>query len=291
MKPILIILSLVLTLQVYSQGRYNTTDLIAMNAAKAASEGDHFYDTLTNILYLGLENGLLYPITNFDEQKIDQFNLTGSTLNLSISNDGEAAKTLDLSSLDSTIYKYDGNLRSNRLVGLNSYSLTFDGTGANDVIIDSNGNVGIGDLTPDAKLDIEGGTLRLSDYNGSILGVPNRVLAIEADGDVIELNTVKSSKIFYPPAVVIDVSSLGTGITLNLHQEYTTRFGTPAVKSASAPAAIPTYTAGELYYYVTDYDTAVFANVTVNDSGLMTYDVISVPTGNCTFVNVVFVVK
>jgi len=111
------------------------------------------------------------------------------------------------------------------------------------------------------------------------------------------MNTVKSSKVFYPPAIVIDVSTVsantgGSGDeSLDLHQEYINRFGTPAVVSSGAPAAIPTYGETELYYYITDYDTSVFANVAVTAAGVLTYDVISVPPGNCTFINVVFVVK
>lgn len=97
--------------------------------------------------------------------------------------------------------------------------------------------------------------------------------------------------IFYPPSIVVDASSNGTGRTINLYTQYTAQFATPAVASAGAPAAIPTYAASDLYYYVTEFDTNVFANVSVNTSGVMTYDVIAAPADYNSLINVVFVVK
>jgi hypothetical protein len=39
------------------------------------------------------------------------------------------------------------------------------------------------------------------------------------------------------------------------------------------------------------YDTSVFANVEIDDNGLMEYDIIAVAYDNCSFINIVFVVK
>jgi hypothetical protein len=50
------------------------------------------------------------------------------------------------------------------------------------------GNLGIGTITPDAKLDVEGGNVRFSDYgSGTVTGTASKYLAVEADGDVIEI--------------------------------------------------------------------------------------------------------
>ncbi len=137
------------------------------------------------------------------------------------------------------------------------------------------------------------GQLRLNEYgDGDFLATNGTYqLATTAAGDIIETNTMISSKIFYPPAVVIDVSATGNNQTLDLHQEYVDRFGSPMARNGTAPAALPTYSESELYYYVTDYDTSVFDNVSISETGVMTYDVISVPPGNCTFINVVFMVR
>ncbi|MEM6801333.1 MAG: hypothetical protein AAF696_08000, partial [Bacteroidota bacterium] len=169
-----------------------------------------------------------------------------------------------------------------------------DGVNANqdDIALMPTGYVGIGTTSPGAKLDVDGGSLKLSDYGtGSKTGSATYGLAVDADGDVIETNTSKSSQTFYPPALAIDASSTGTDLTLDLHQEYVNRFGSPAVKSSSAPSAIPYYSESELYYYVTDYDTAVFANLSISDAGVLTYDIIASPADDYSLINVVFVVK
>ena len=57
--------------------------------------------------------------------------------------------------IDSTIYKYDGTLSSDRIINMDGNSITFNGSG--DVVITDGGFIGIGDPTPDAKLDVEGG--------------------------------------------------------------------------------------------------------------------------------------
>lgn len=41
---------------------------------------------------------------------------------------------------------------------------------------------------------------------------------------------------------------------------------------------------------ITEYDTAVFANVSINASGVMTYDVLAGATA-CSYINIVFVLK
>ncbi|SNZ02108.1 hypothetical protein, partial [Flagellimonas pacifica] len=103
--------------------------------------------------------------------------------------------------------------------------------------------------------------------------------------------TAKSGRIFYPPSIAVDASTVGPGTPINLYSQYVAQYGTPAVKSPSAPAAIPTYLAGELHYYITYYDTSVFSGVTVSDAGIMNFTVDAVPTDYNSLINVVFVVK
>jgi hypothetical protein len=163
------------------------------------------------------------------------------------------------------------------------------------LVLNNDGNVGIGTGTPDARLDVEGGQVRFSDYgdNDTYTDTPgaNYLLGVDANGDVVQSNTARSARIFYPPAIVIDVSTISTGESIDLWQEYQNRFGSPLLSSPSAAGAIPTYSREELEYYITDLDNAVFDNLSLDDNGVLTYDVVSVPPGNCTFINVVFVVK
>jgi hypothetical protein len=94
---------------------------------------------------------------------------------------------------------------------------------------------------------------------------------------------------FYMPSVVFDTSVNKTGATKDLYQEYINQFDSPKVKNLNAPAfSLPNAT--DLDYYILDYDISVFNNVSVNDTGLMTYDIIGTATDE-TFINIVFVEK
>lgn len=96
---------------------------------------------------------------------------------------------------------------------------------------------------------------------------------------------------FYMPSVSFDTSVNATGQTKNLYSLYYNQYKTPLVKSTGAPASVPYIPAAtDMYYYVTSYDTSVFANISINASGVMTYDVISNATA-CSFINIVFVLK
>uniref|UniRef100_UPI00262ED00E hypothetical protein n=1 Tax=uncultured Maribacter sp. TaxID=431308 RepID=UPI00262ED00E len=188
--------------------------------------------------------------------------------------------------------RIDNRLTINETAG--DFDFRVEGTADTHLLFTDalNNEVGIGTNTPDAKLDVEGGTVRFSDYgSNAVSGTPTTLLGVDADGDVVEVNSLKSSKIFYPPSIEVDVATTGTGRTIDLHDEYISQYGTPAVASAGAPAAIPTYINTELYYYVTYFDPTVFANVSVSATGVMTYDVIAAPTDYNTLINVVFVVK
>ncbi|MDG1573174.1 hypothetical protein OZ410_12660, partial [Robiginitalea sp. M366] len=103
--------------------------------------------------------------------------------------------------------------------------------------------------------------------------------------------TSKAARIFYPPSIAIDASTNGSGYTVDLYAQYVAQFGTPAVASSGAPAALPTYGATELYYYVTYADPAVFANMSIDANGVLTYDIIGQPADYNSLINVVFVVK
>ena len=99
-----------------------------------------------------------------------------------------------------------------------------------------------------------------------------------------------SSKSFYMPTVSFNTSVNASGVTRDLYDEYVTQFTSPALKSSGAPNSIPTYGPTDLYYYITSYDTGVFSNVSIDASGVMTYDV-TAAASDCSFVNIVFVPK
>ena len=110
---------------------------------------------------------------------------------------------------------------------------------------------------------------------------------------------------FYMPSVSFNTSVTGNDITKNLYDLYLRQFtgqvdgkgsagsagSGSLVRSAGAPVQIPHIPAAtDLYYYITDYDTSVFDNITITDEGVMEYDVISAAT-DCSYINIVFVLK
>ena len=104
--------------------------------------------------------------------------------------------------------------------------------------------------------------------------------------------TSKAARIFYPPSIAVDASINGT-FSIDLHAQYMAQYGSPTVGSAGAPAALPTYTATELYYYVTYADPTVFntATMSIDANGVLSYEIIGQPADYNSLINVVFVVK
>ncbi|MFC5046830.1 hypothetical protein ACFSTE_08375 [Aquimarina hainanensis] len=104
--------------------------------------------------------------------------------------------------------------------------------------------------------------------------------------------TSRAARVFYPPSIEIDASTNGT-FTVNLYNQYTAQFATPTASSAGAPNTIPTYSASDLYYYVTYADPTVFntATMSIDANGVLTYTIIGQPADFNALINVVFVVK
>ncbi|PWK23912.1 hypothetical protein, partial [Maribacter polysiphoniae] len=185
-------------------------------------------------------------------------------------------------------------------------SLTQDGT--NLVLTDSDTNsvtIPLADLgTDDQNSDEVNNVASSIDLNGDLTVDAADIIDVDGDGvvdstvqDVIEAITPitsKAARIFYPPSIAVDASSVVVGATIDLYKQYVDQYGMTlpsSAKSTSAPAKIPTYTRAELYYYVTYYDPTVFSNVTISDTGVMTYNVDAPPADYNSLINVVFVVK
>lgn len=96
---------------------------------------------------------------------------------------------------------------------------------------------------------------------------------------------------FYMPSIAIDTTTPVTGRTLNLYNLYKQQFLAPKVVSQGAPSQIPVFqNATDLYYYVTDYDVTVFKNISISNTGIMTYDILS-QASSSSYINIVFVIK
>ncbi len=95
---------------------------------------------------------------------------------------------------------------------------------------------------------------------------------------------------FYMPTIAVDASTVVSGKTIDLYDEYKKQFTAPT-KNPAAPVNIPYFmNPTDLYYYITNYDTDVLANVSINNNGVMTYDV-KAESDYDSFMTVVFVLK
>lgn len=95
---------------------------------------------------------------------------------------------------------------------------------------------------------------------------------------------------FYMPTITVDASSIVTNKTIDLYDEYKQQFTAP-LKNPAAPVNIPYFVnRTDLNYYITNYDTDVLENVSINNNGVMTYD-IKAESDYASFMTVVFVLK
>jgi len=132
------------------------------------------------------------------------------------------------------------------------------------------------------------------DVNEGGVGSPTNETNMEEVIQAIAPITSKAARVFYPPSIAIDASTNGN-FNVNLYTQYTAQFATPTAVSSGAPTAVPTYAATDLYYYVTYADPLVFDTtpgaMTINASGVLSYEIIGQPGDYNSLINVVFVVK
>jgi len=135
---------------------------------------------------------------------------------------------------------------------------------------------GDGAVLSDAQIGINPGT----DNAG-------KVLTVNSSGDAV---WTPGMKWFYMPGFAINTQNSPTPI--NLYNEYASQFTNVGVRSMGAPANIQVIPAAtDLYYYVTSYDSNVFASMSIDADGVMTYTLTTNSPTDCSFINVVFVIK
>ena len=107
-------------------------------------------------------------------------------------------------------------------------------------------------------------------------------------------------KFFYMPSIVLPVDPADTAynpgtltFTVDLYAHYLSQFNTPQAKNLGAGSGVlPSYTNSELNYFITYYDTAVFSNVSVSNTGVLTYRLVASPAiTEKTYMNIIFEVK
>ncbi|NGX84693.1 collagen-like protein, partial [Aequorivita sp. KMM 9714] len=156
---------------------------------------------------------------------------------------------------------------------------------------------------------IKNGTIQAEDIANAD---PNHVLVTDVNGNPVwvDKSTLNGNgpKFFYMPAVIFETSQTGTGLQRNLYDDYKKQFTGVAfdvahgaagpsltyngglIGSTNAPAQIQIFESNELYYYITYFDESVFANLSINENGVLTYDIID-SSSPASFMNIVFVIK
>ncbi|AWG25778.1 hypothetical protein [Flavobacterium kingsejongi] len=125
----------------------------------------------------------------------------------------------------------------------------------------------------------------------------DKIVVADATSGVLRQMNSAMPRFFYMPSIVIptaaDQITDGTTFgTINLYNRYSTQFATPTVSNPGKTTTLPVLAASALDYYITWFDATVFDNVTVSNTGVLTYTVkanADVTVGS--FMNIVFAVK
>ncbi|GHT16545.1 hypothetical protein FACS189426_24360 [Bacteroidia bacterium] len=162
-------------------------------------------------------------------------------------------------------------------------------------------------------------------YNTNTVAVPDPMDNVSAGfyyntGTRWEKLQIGKARWFYMPSIPLDVSRSDTIYHYDLYAEYVRQFhdrshpshhdgktdNTPLIKSLSiAPDLFKEFPArGELYYYVTGYDSDVFTSVKISPNGgvafnsnpisvegILQYTVDASKVTDATFMNIIFVEK
>lgn len=158
----------------------------------------------------------------------------------------------------------------------------------------NNQYMGIGEYTPTAALDIAKGPVPLRVRNLSTTTPANhKILVADASGFVKQVETksiVNQGATVHPPKIPVVITTTGNNFTVDLYQHYANAYTTPIAKSPSS-GTLGVINRTALDYYVVDVDGNIFSNVSVDNNGVMTYNVIAVPSNNLAYVTAVFQVR
>ncbi len=279
------------SLQIDIEGGSSTTvDLSSLVGTDDQTVDGLTFNPGTGELAISLENDGIAPVTvdlsaldtDTDDQQVDTFSFNAGTgeLTLEVQDDGQAPHVADLSALDTNT---------------TNTSLTEDGT--NLILTDSDTNtvtIPLADIGTDDQYDDEvllRTAIDVDDAEKSVAQGYIEETTVQEVINAIAPITSKAARIFYPPSIAVDASTIVNNATIDLYQEYIDQFGSPTMASVGAPAALPTYLKTELYYYVTYADPAVLNIDSISADGVMQYDVVGTPADYNSLINVVFVVK
>jgi len=158
----------------------------------------------------------VFTDTDTDNQQIDIFNLSGTTLQLSLQDDGMATQTVDLSSLSTSDSDWFVQATTNNSTNINDNIYT-------------QGNVGIGLNTPATRLHVDGGT---TPFRVDVSGTETLVL----NNNTLELKNTNSSTYVGEIVGLNATGANNTGLGYAALRNVTTGTNNTAIGSGSLDA-------------------------------------------------------
>lgn len=151
-------------------------------------------------------------------------------------------------------------------------------------------------ITTSASNTLAIGGLVKAAYNNDIVGID------KASGVLKQMKAAMPT-FLYMPSIALPtagthiVSGEGFSVTagvfsVSLYARYLEQFGAPEISNPTRTTTLPVLAANEMDYYITGYDKTVFENITITDSGILSYKVkANAVISSRTFMNIVFAVK
>ena len=260
-KLVLLFLLFIIAESMYSQ-YYDTSAMRIIDLNRTAYEGDMYLDTVNKVYRIGLTTGQLGYVskTNF----IDSVTIANDSL-LILHYFNSKKDTANVSLLLNNAWKLSGN-------DLVDDIKDFVGTiNAADLVFKTNNNE----------------VFRLNDTGDIILANYPHTRGNDSYDRLNELYTNSNGQLLsahreiIPPTAFINASVTSTANTFNYYTYYSAQ--------VTAAGFIPISTS-DLSFVVFSYDPAVFNNVSISATGVLTYDVIATSDSR-TFIDVRFFTK
>lgn len=241
---------------------YDTSAMRVIQLNRTANEGDLYLDTIHNVYRIGLSNGKLGYVSKTNS--IDSISIVNDSLFVIHYFNGEK-DTADISVTQNNGWKTVGNNSiddTKNFIGTkNSADLVFKTNSTEQMRLNDTGDLILNNY-PNTRGNDDYDRLNnlYTNSNGQLLSARREII---------------------PPTAFINASTTSSGNTFNYYNFYSSQV------TSAGYTPIPS---GNLSFVVFSFDPAVFNNVSISTTGILTYDVIATSESK-TFIDVRFITK
>lgn len=241
---------------------YDTSAMRVIHQNRSANEGDLYMDTVNDVYRIGMTNGRLGYIMS--PNSLDSAVLIQDSLLVLYFSDS-SRDTANLSGINKETWKIKGNSGTNSTTDFigttDAQDLVFRTKNVEKLRIDTLGDIRF-NLYPETRADDTTTYLNLlyTDDQGTVKSARREVI---------------------PPTAYINATTVTPGNSFNFYNYYSAQL------SGMGLTPIPL---ANLDFYIFSYDPAVFNNVTISSTGVLTYDVIAT-SDTKTYIDVRFYTK